>query len=411
VTAERLGPSFAKLWTASAFSNLADGVLKIALPLVAVHFTDSPLLLGGLGLAMSLPWLLFALPFGAIADRTDRRIAMLIANGTRLTVAALTAFALFQGAGSIWLLYVAGFVFGVAEVLYDTTAQSILPQLVDRRQLTRANARLHGVETLANQFAGPPLGGFLVAAALALAVGAPAALWALALAALAWVPGRYTPVRAEEPSTLRADIVEGLRYLTGHRVLRTLAIMTGASNFASSAVMTVFVLYAVGPDAPMGLSEFSYGVLNTTIAVGALLGSLIAAGLSRRIGRSRSLALGVVTFTAMCAIPALTADPWIIGAVFVISGAGVMIWNVIAVSLRQQITPDRLLGRLNSCYRLLAWGTIPLGALAGGAIGEAFGLRAVFWSAAAIAASTGWGLLVVRSRAIAEAEEAVADAS
>lgn len=405
-----LGVRFAKLWTASVLSNTADGVAKVALPLVAVRFTDSPLLLGALGMALSLPWLLFALPFGAVADRTDRRVAMLAANGTRLTVAALLAIALLAGAGSIWLLCLAALIIGTAEVLYDTAAQSILPQVVDRSALPRANARLHAGETVANQFVGPPLGGLLVGIVVALALGAPAALWVLAVVALIAVPGRYRPYRSGPPTTLRADVAEGLRYLAGHRVLRTLALMTGSSNFATSALFAVFVLYAVGPGSAMGLTEFAYGILITATAVGSVAGSLFAAAVARRIGRAWSLAVGVVTVTGICVVPALTADPWLIGATFAIAGVGIMLWNVIAVSLRQQITPDAMLGRLNSCYRLLAWGTMPLGAFAGGAIGEAFGLKAAFLAAAVVAGLTGLGLLVVTDGAIraAEAEQPVA---
>ncbi|WP_125776853.1 MFS transporter [Antribacter gilvus] len=399
-----LGASFAKLWSASLLSNLADGVLKVAIPLVAVRLTDSPLLIGALGVAMALPWLVFALPAGALADRVDRRVAMLVANGTRGLVAGLLALTLLTDLGSIWVLYVAGFVLGVAEVLYDTTAQSILPQVVDRSALTTANSRLYGAETVANQFVGPPLGGLLLGAGVAIAVGAPAALWALAFLALAWIPGRFRVERTGPATTLRSDIAEGLRYLAGHRVLRMLALMTGTSNFASSAAFSVFVLYAVGEDSPMGLTDFGYGVLNTTSAVGAVAGSFFAASLSKAIGRAWSLGLGVITFTAMVAVPILTSNAWVIGAVWVLSGAGVMVWNVIAVSLRQQVTPDRLLGRMNSCYRLLAWGTMPVGALVGGLVGEAFGLIAVFWVATIISALTGLGLLVVTDKAIAQAE-------
>lgn len=125
----RLGRAFTALFSASALSNLADGVLKIAVPLAAVRLTDSPLLLGGLGMALSLPWLLFALPVGAIADRVDRRHAMLAATIGRAVVVALVTLAFTTDLASIWLLYAGAFVIGIAEVLYDTTAQSVLPQV------------------------------------------------------------------------------------------------------------------------------------------------------------------------------------------------------------------------------------------------------------------------------------------
>lgn len=403
----RLGASFAKVWSASVLSNVADGVLKLAVPVVAVRYTDSPLLIAGIGVAMSLPWLLLALPAGAIADRVDRLRAMLVANATRVLVAGLLGFALLGGQGSIWLLYLAGIAVGVAEVFYDTASQSILPQVVDRAALPVANSRLYAGELAANNFIGPPLGGFLVAAAAALAFGVPAVLWALAMAMLAWVPGSFRVRRDGPPTSLREDIAEGFRFLFGHRVLRTLAVMTGVSNFAASAGFAVFVLFAIGPDSPMGLTEPQYGLLSTTMAIGAVLGSLSATRLTARLGRSRSIAVGIATFTLSVGTPAITANPWVIGAMWALSGIGVALWNVIVVSLRQQLTPDALLGRMNSCYRLLAWGTIPLGNLAGGLLAEAFGLQSTFAIAAGLSVLTALGLLIVRESAIVRAEAEV----
>jgi MFS family permease len=406
-----LGPRFTRVLAATGLSNLADGVAKVAVPLVAVRFTESPLAIGGLGVAMTLPWLVLALPAGALADRLDRRRIMLAANMARAAVAGLLAAALATGLGSIWLLYAAALLAGIAEVLYDTSSQSILPQVVPREDLPRANSRLYGVEVVTNQFAGPPLGGLLVGVAVALALGAPAALWALAVLALAGVRGQFRVARSGPATTLRADVAEGLRYLLRHRVLRTLAAMTGVANLSSSMVFAVFVLYAVGPSSAMGLTDGGYGVLLASTSVGAMLGSVVATRVAERLGRAASLALGVVTFTAFTGVPALTANPWVVGGVLLVCGVGVMLWNVIAVSLRQQVTPDALLGRTNACYRMLAWGVQPVGAFLGGLLGESFGLRSVFVVAAVLSALSGLGLLVVTDRAIADAEHAaLADA-
>lgn len=408
----RLGRAFTALFSASALSNLADGVLKIAVPLAAVRLTDSPLLLGGLGMALSLPWLLFALPVGAIADRVDRRHAMLAATIGRAVVVALVTLAFTTDLASIWLLYAGAFVIGIAEVLYDTTAQSVLPQVVGRDALPTANARLQGVEIATNQFVGPPLGGWLVGIGVALAIGTPAVLWTLAVVALARMRGSYRPARdvgrTAQPfvRSLRADIREGLGFLLQSRVLRSLAMMTGLANLASAAAGAVFVLFAVGSGSPMGLTEPQFGLLTTASAAGAILGSVLAGRVTARLGRARSIAAATVAFVVMAGTPALTANPWLIGAAWALGGFGVMVWNVIVVSLRQSITPDALLGRVNSCYRLLAWGTMPVGALLGGAIGEALGLRAVFVTAAVLAASATLGLRAVTDRAIADAEEA-----
>jgi MFS family permease len=399
-----LGVPFQRLWSASTVSNLADGVLKVALPLVAVRYTDSPALVAGLTFALTLPWLLFALPAGALADRLDRRHAMIGANVARaLLVVALAAVALVPDAGSIAVLYVVAFGVGVTETLYDTAAQSILPQVVPRTALPRANGRLYAAELTANQFVGPPLGGLLVAAGAAVAFGLPGALWALAVGLLVGLPGSYRPERTTR-TTLRADIAEGLRFLWHDRILRTLALMVGGINFASNAAFAIFVLYAVGPDSPLGLSEPAYGVLLTTTAVGAFAGSFVAERVVGLVGRARSLALTVLSTVALVGVPAVTTNAWVIGAVYAVGGAGIAVWNVVTVSLRQRITPDALLGRLNSCYRLVAWGTMPLGAAVGGLLGEVFGLRSVFVVMAAVSAATLLGMLVVDDRAMDAAE-------
>ncbi len=334
---------------------------------------------------------------------------MVGANVARaVLVVALAAVALVPDAGSVAVLYVVAFAVGVTETLYDTSAQSILPQVVPRTALPRANGRLYAAELTANQFVGPPLGGLLVAAGAAVAFGVPGALWALAVVLLLGLPGTYRTARTTR-TTLRADVAEGLRFLWHDRILRTLAMMVGGINFASNAAFAVFVLYAVGPGSPLGLSEPAYGVLLTATAVGAFAGSFVAERVVGTIGRARSLALTILGTVALVGVPAVTTNAWVIGAVSAVGGAGIAVWNVVTLSLRQRITPDALLGRLNACYRLLAWGTLPLGAAVGGLLGELFGLRTVFVVMAAVSGATLLGMLVVDDRAM-DAAEAAADA-
>ena len=308
------------------------------------------------------------------------------------------------GYGSIWALYAVALFVGIAETVYDTCAQSILPQVVPRERLSRANGRLQAAELAANEFVGPPLGGVLVATGIAVAFAAPAGLWAAAVAVLLLVQGQFRVVR-EHRTTIRADVAEGLRFLWRHRLLRTLAAMTGLFNLATNATFAVFVLYAVGPDSAMGLSEAGYGLLFGTIAAGSLLGALVADRVERRLGRARTLALGILGGALTVTAPALTTDPLLIAAAFLTGGATLALWNVVAVSLRQRITPDRILGRVNSGYRLVAWGTRPLGAAAGGLIGETLGLRAVFGGAGALILLTLIGMITVTNAAIAAAEQ------
>ncbi len=399
----RLGAAYWRMWSAAGLSSLADGIVKISLPLVAIRFTRSPVLIAGLTFAVTLPWLLFALQAGALADRLDRRLAMLGANCARAGLLVVTVILVLAGAGSIWALYLVALAIGVAETIYDTSAQSIVPQVVSRDQLARANGRLYAAELAANEFIGPPLAGFLAAAGAVFAFAAPAALWAVAIAALLLVRGDFTIERPQR-STLRADIAEGLRFLWGNRLLRTLAVMVGTFNTASSASMAIFVLFAVGRGSAMGLSEQAFGLLLACTAAGSVLGSFATEWLIKAIGRAWSLVASLVAGALFVGLPALTASPVLIGVGFFIGGGGLIAWNVVTVSLRQRITPDRLLGRVNSCYRLVAWGTMPLGAAAGGLLGQLIGLRAVFALMAVLVLVELVGMLIVTDHRMDEAE-------
>ena len=172
-------------------------------------------------------------------------------------------------------------------------------------------------------------------------------------------------------------------------------------------VFLVFVLFAVAPG-PMGLTEASYGILLAALGVGSLLGTWVAIPAERRLGRVHTLVLSVLLAAATMVVPILTTSPVLIGASFVVSGLGIVLWNVVTVSLRQRITPDRLLGRMNASYRLVGWGTMPLGALLGGVLAEALGLRAAFLVAAALYVVTLAGFRYVTEEAIARADAAEA---
>ncbi|WIX99420.1 MFS transporter [Amycolatopsis mongoliensis] len=398
-----MNPTFWRLWSAAGLSSLADGVLKVALPLIAVGYTREPALIAGLAFAFSLPWLVLALPAGALVDRLDRRRAMLAANLVRGGLLAAVTLLTVSGGGSIWALYVAAVGVGCAETIYDTAAQSIVPQVVGRDLLARANGRMFAAEQTANEFAGPPLAGVLAAAGVVAALVTPVALWAVAVAALLLVRGEYRIPR-EKPTKLRTDIAEGLRFLVHHKVLRTFSVMVGTFNFATGATFAVLVLYAVGPGSAMGLSAPAFGLLMATSAAGGLTGSLVAEVVERRCGRVRALWISWLTGGLSVGVLAVTANPYAAGAGFFVGGAGVLVSNVVMVSLRQRLTPDRLLGRLNSSYRLVAWGTKSLGALAGGAIAQAFGLRLVFVVMAVLAFGVVAGLRGLTEDTLAQSE-------
>jgi MFS family permease len=398
-----LGANYWRLWGSSGASNLADGVFWIAFPLLAIQLTDSPALIAGVTVVGRLPWLVFVLFAGALADRLDRRRTMVSVNVLRTGVAAALAVGVAAGVVNLPVLYVAAFVLGLGETLFDTAAQSIMPNVVERDQLSRANGRLYAVELVMNQFVGPPLGGLLAGAAVALAFAGSALAFAFAALALVLLSGSFRPVRVGPRTSIVADIRVGLRYLLGHRLLRTLAIMVGVMNLASSAAFAIFVLYAVDPG-PMGLDAVGFGILSTAMAVGSVAGSLVVHRAERRLGRARLLGTTVVVSAVTIAMPGLTASPWVVGASFAVTGVAVMMWNVVTVSLRQRIVPDHLLGRVNASYRLLAWGSQPIGALLGGLVGEVLGLQAVFVLAGLGTLTLVLALRIVTDAAIAAAE-------
>ena len=400
---DRLGPSFRTLVTSSGLSNLADGVYKVALPLLAIHLTRSPALVAGLELVRSLPWLLGSLQVGALTDRLDRRRTMVFANVARAAFVGVPAALIAADRGSLALLYVTAVGTGVAELFYDTAAQSIVPSLVPRSRLDRANGRLYGVELGAQELAGPPLGGALVAIALALSFAASAALWVVAIVVLLTLRGSFRPRREGPPTTLRTDIREGMSFLLHRPTLRTMALMVGMLNLATSAVGTVLVLFAVGPGSAMGLTEPAFGVFFAVMAAGGLVGGTVAERVQRRLGRARTVTLCVLGMVAYVATPALTTNVAVIAVVLFAGGITLMLGNIAMVSFRQRVTPDRLLGRVNSTFRLVAWGTRPLGAAVGGALGQWFGVRSVF----AVMSLLTLAVLVPNRRIT---EEALADA-
>ena len=373
----RLGANFWRLWSASAASNLADGVFRVALPLLALTLTRSPSAVAGVTIATRLPWLLFALQAGALADRLDRRRTMTAVNLARAsTILGLAALVATDTAG-LPVLYAAAFGLGVLETLFDTAAQSIMPNVVDQHDLPKANGRLGAIELSMNQFIGPPLGGIIAGLALTWAFIGSGAAYLVAATVLVFLSGSYRPTRSGPPTRLRTDIAEGLRYLWANRLLRTLAILVGGMNFVSSGVEALLPVYAVAPG-PLGLSAAGFGLLWASVGAGSLVGSVVADKASKSVGRQRLLVLNVAFAGLFPIALATTSSVVLIGVAFAAIGVLGMIWNVITVSLRQAIVPDHMLGRINAGYRVMAWGSMPAGAAAAGLGAELVGARTVF---------------------------------
>ncbi len=397
----RLGGNFTRLWTAGTVSNLGDGVVLAAVPLLAASLSDSPTVVALVATAGTLPWLLFSLVGGAIADRTDRRRTMSVVDGMRFVAVGALGVALLAGVESIALLVIVSFALGMAETVFDNASQAILPSLVPDDLLEAANGRLEGAQIVTNQFVGPPLGAWL----FGLAVSAPffldAGSFAFAAVLVLTLRGSFRPARSLAGTTMRTDIAEGVRWLVRHRILRSLAIALGIINFVGMAAMAILVLYARDV---LHLSPTQYGLLLAAEAGGAVLGSMVAARISARIGAGTTLALAILVSAGSFFVPVLWAQPLAVAASLAVGAFGGLVWNVITVSMRQSLVPDELLGRVNSAYRLVGWGTMPLGALTGGLVASAFGLRAPFLVAGIVAALLAlWIGLTITNRGIARA--------
>ncbi len=387
--------NFRRLLSASALSNLADGIFVVALPLLTLRITSSPAQVAGVSLAGRLPWLLFALQAGALADRLDRKRTMVRVDTARGLLIGAIGLMVAVGHEQLWALYGAAFALGVGETLFDTAAQSILPTVVGRDHLDHANGQLQATEITTNQFVGPPLGGVLAGVAIASAFFSSAFCYLAAPLLLRRLQGSFRPAARGPHQPMRQEIAEGVRWLWRHRLLRTCALLVGGMNLAEMAIFAVFPLFAVRPG-PLGLTDAGYGVLLTTMAVGSVAGSALTPRLVGRFGRARMLFVSVLAF-AVQPMALLTERLPVIAFVWAAGSAIGIAWNIITVSLRQRIVPDHLLGRINSAYRLLAWGTMPIGAALGGVVAELSSVRTVIWIGA-----LGWTALAVATLTITE---------
>lgn len=378
----RLGSAYWRLWWANAVSYAGDGALVSALPLFAVTVTKDPRLISLVSAAMFLPWLLLSLPAGAIVDRHDRVALMWRSQTVQFAVMAVLTILIMTRVAGIAVLAAAGFLLGCAEVVFSNAEQSALPALVPADLLPRANGNQQVVLTIGETFVGPPLGSALFAVRAALPFGLDAVSFAGSAALLAGLPrtaksrttqSRTTRARSEQG--MRAQIAEGVRWLAGHRLLRTVALLLGVSNFSSQMGQVTLVLLATQT---LHVGTGGYGLLWTAAAIGSVLGGLVNPAITRRLGLLTSLIVAMAAFAALDAGIGLAPDFAVAAALMACNGFFVTMWNVVTVTMRQRIVPAELLGRVNSVYRMLGWGLMPLGALAGGFIAHAAGLRAAY---------------------------------
>jgi MFS family permease len=374
----RLGRHYWRLWWANAISSTGDGAFVAALPLLAVTISRDPRLVAVVTAAGYLPWMVLSLPAGALVDRYDRATLMWRAQAVQATVVAAVAVLVVFRIANIAVLGLAGLLLGSAEVVFSNAAQAMLPALVPPELLARANGSQQVSLTVGETFLGPPAGSLLFAAAAALPFGLDAVSFAGSAALLARLPRTSDAASREagQPrATIRTQIAEGLRWLYRHRLLRVVAFLLGIFNFANQMGQAVLVLLATQT---LHVGTRGYGLLLAVTAVGSVIGGLVSPAVTRRLGMLPSLIIAGAVDAAVFAGLGLAPDPAVAALMLAGQGFAVTMWNVVTVSLRQQIVPAHLLGRVNSVYRMLGWGLMPVGALAGGFVAHAAGLRAPY---------------------------------
>src|SRR5580704_11598836 len=376
--ATRLSRAYWRLWWANAISSTGDGAFVAALPLLAVTITRDPRLVSVVTAATYLPWLLLSLPAGAVVDRYDRATLMWRAQAVQAAVVTIIAVLVVVHQANIEVLAAGGLLLGSAEVIFSNAAQSVLPALVPPELLSKANGSQQVSLTVGESFLGPPIGSLLFAAAAALPFGLDAASFAGSAALLGRLPRTGQAAENAEAAKrppIRTQIAEGLRWLARHRLLRVIAVLLGIYNFANQMGQAILVLLATQT---LHVSTRGYGLLLAASAVGSVVGGLVNPVLTRRMGMLPSLVLPALVDAAAFVGIGLAPGPIVVAALLAVQGFSVAMWNVVTVSLRKRVVPGHLLGRVNSVYRMLGWGLMPLGALAGGFVAHAAGLRAPY---------------------------------
>ncbi len=395
---------------ASGLTNLGDGIATVAWAWTASALTRDAFLIALVAVALRLPWALFALPAGVVTDRADRRRLILRMDVLRALAFAAAALALalsgalpappvkgVASAPAYAALVLAALVVGAAEVFRDNAAQTMLPSLVAHDRLEAANGRLWSVELIGNALLGPALGALLVGVALVLPFAVNALAYGLAAVIVAGIVGQFRP-EARGARDWRAELAEGIGFLRASPLLRTLAWLTGFWNLFFQMTAIGLVLHV---QENLGLPAATYGLILAAGAVGGIAGGLCGARVVAVMGPARAaqwmLFASVPCFAALALVPGALG----LGLVLAVSEFAGLVWNTVSVATRQRMIPDRLLGRVNSAYRLLAWGMMPVGLIASGLlvrmgeglIGRPAALTLPFWVAAAgilVVTAIGW---------------------
>ena len=371
-----LGSDFNRIWSAGLITNLADGVLRLAAPLLAITLTRDPVLISLLSALSLLPWLFFAVPIGAIVDRVDRRKALFLGNVSRALIGLVVSYIVYQDVMTIEILLLATFLWGVCEVLVDTTSQAILPEILKSDQLERGNSRLNTAEVIVAQFVGTPLGGFLYAVAIALPFFLSGVGFAIAALIVSIFPFHTSLKPAEcgpdapEPHFLN-EIKLGIKYMYEEKRIFHLVVITTLLGFFFSLANAILPLFIIEE---LGVEPRYLGILFAIQGVGALAGSVLAPRISKKLGRGRALALNLFIASLPVFLIGIVPNVWYFLILSIVIGATISVWNILLMSVYQSIIPRELYGRIHGARRTIVWGLMPIGSVIGGFVARE-GLR------------------------------------
>lgn len=365
-----LGPAFTNLFIANLSSSLGDGIARVAAPLLAARLTDDPLLVAGVAAVSLLPWLLFAIPAGVLVDRIDRRHALGLANAVRTVLALSLVVLVATGTLTIWWLYVVLFVYGAFETVYDGAVRAVVPSLVVRADLPRANSRIEAGELVVQNFVAGPFTSWLFAAAVVVPLGVNAVVFAVGAVLALLLPRAAAGTHRTSPSDAPPvawyrQLVDGFRFITANPMLRTLWLLSTVTGLCYSAGIATWVLFVLEQ---LDVPEAWFGTFMLAGAVGGILGTVVVG--RAKVALGTGMVMAVANLLANLALVAVGVVPTVPVALIglVVSAGAVTTWNVLVISLRQSIVPSHLLGRVHGTWRTLLWGTMPLGSLIGGAL-------------------------------------------
>lgn len=397
----------------AATTNAADAVTRVAVPLLAVRITDSPVLVAMVTMLMMLPWLVASLHIGVLVDRKNRRSLMFGAETARMIAIGVLLVAYLADALSLPLIYAVALALGLAEVVALTSGASIVPSAIPKARLQPANARITGMESLFSNFAGTPIGGFLVAAGFAIALGTTSVVYVIGAVLLMMLVGNFAVESTQERKSVNAEIKDGLSFLWQHKLLRTMALLIAVISGTWTAWYAIIPAYAVG--GPLHLTASQYGFLLSALGAGGVLGTFVVGPVNRALGRRWSMFVAIIGAVLMVGAPAvLPATPssaWLIGVAAFFTGVTGTMWSVNSRVIYQTLVPNELLGRFTSASRLIGWGTSPIAAVIVGVLATAFNYRIAFGAFAVVSALLVVPFLrVVTTAALSEVDKPEPDA-